>query len=538
MKVRFMKELKSAIKVSPWGYFFKLLISVILRGLLLLIPILLGNLINELSKGNYEAAFRNLIFLAVSAIFYRLSESINNYVYHKVYNKEYQHNFEKYVVMTNNNSIFSLSRFTIGEYSNMVINDVNVVASFYTNLIIRVVQLLEFLFIYSYFLKLNIYLFIVVVVCSILIFLFSLKTTKILQKLNHQTKLNQDDLASSTSEYFWGVKEIKSFNIFDKIFIRLSDKMHNYLEANRKYNNQAAYFNQTYLLFWELVRLASVFYGIILLKNGQLEIGVILVIYNYYQKIIDNFSMILTINLDFRLLNLSLNRLNKIKEHSRVKPKLKNLPNDDLYGKIAFDKVLYGYKSNPTLNKVSFVINPNAITVINSKQSGAKTGVYDLLLKLNKQHEGLITLNEVDINEISDEEYFKLFSISREEPFFFNMSLKDNLMLIDSDYEKIIEVSKRIGLDDLLNNIEGDYNTKINNNANFNAVVKQLISIVRILIKDSKIMIFDEGIDLLDDATKKKLIKILTELAKDKTIIISTHDPKIKDIADKIINID
>lgn len=534
----FLSELKIAIKVNPWLYTFKLLCSLVLRGLLLLTPILLGNFINELSKARYENAILILVFLAIATIVYRLTEGVNNYVYHRLYNKQYQTNYDRYLSTTNNNSIFSLSRFTMGEYSNIVINDINVVASFYTNLVIRFVQILEFIFIYSYFLKLNILLFIIVIVFSLIIFLLSLKSSKRLQKLNNQAKLNLDELVSSTNEYFMGVKEIKSFNIFGKIHKYLSSKMSKYLLANRKYSNQSTYFNQGFLLAWELVRIASIFYSIILLKGGHLEIGVILIIYNYYQKIIDNFSMILTINLDYRILNISLSRLYKINEFSKDKTKEKVTIKDCFNGQIKFKNILYGYKNNPTLDKVSFTIPANSITVLESKQSAKKSGVFDLLLKLNKQHEGEIFLDDIDINDISDEQYFKHLSISREDPFFFNMSVKDNLMLIDENYDTILTICKKIGLDEYLDNIGASYNVQINNNPNFNSVARQLLSIARMLVKDSKIMFFDEGIDLLDNKSKQKLIKVIKDLAKDHTIVISTHDEKIKTLADKTITLE
>ena len=58
------------------------------------------------------------------------------------------------------------------------------------------------------------------------------------------------------------------------------------------------------------------------------------------------------------------------------------------------------------------------------------------------------------------------------------------------------------------------------------------------LIKNSKLMFFDEGIDLLDQNTKTKVIKVIQELSKNHTILIATYDEKIKSIADKIVKLD
>lgn len=508
------------------------------RALLLITPILLGNFINDVSESKFKKAILTLLIMAGIAILYRLFECLNSFVYHRLFNRQYQSMYEKYISITNDNSMFSLSRFTMGEYSNIVINDINVVSTFYTTLVIRVVQFMEFFFIYSYFLKLNIFLFVIVIICSVVIFLLSFKATVKLQGLNTKTKLNLDKLVSSTNEFFMGIKEIKSLNIFDKIRQGLSNKMGSYLEANRNYSTRSTYTNQIFLLAWEIVRIISVLYALLLLKKGIIAIGVILIIYNYYQKIIDNFSMILTINLDYRILNISLGRLNKINEYSVKKSKSKTPKIENFNGRIVFDNILYGYKNNPTLNNVSFTIEPNSITVLESIQNRKTSGVFDLLLKLNSQHEGNVFFDDININNIDDKEYFNYVSISRAEPFFFNLSVKENLMLINEDYETIVTICKKIGLDSYLKNIGTDSDAEINNNPYFNSIAKQLLSIARMLIRNSKLMFFDEGIDLLDLDTKKKVIKVIQELSKNHTIVIATHDEKIKAIADKIVNLD
>lgn len=536
MNNQFRKEFKRIIKRHPLEYIYKLFISIMLRGILLLIPVVFSNAINELTKKSYDKAVI-LIFISIGiTILYRVFEIINQYSYYKLYTRLYQDYYDSSIKITNNNSIFSLSRFTMGEYSNILIHDANVISTFFSNIVIRVVQILEFLFIYFYFFKLNKYLFFFVIFFSIVIFLFSMKTSKKLQKLNHKTKLDLDDVMSRTNEYFMGIKEIKSFNIFSKIFESTSYKMRNYMYSTKKYSTSSSALNNTYLLMWEIVRLLSILYGIWLFKEGNIEIGVLLIIYNYYQKIIDNFSMVLTINIDYRVLNVSLSRLNKILEFSHRKEK-KDKMDVSFEGEITFDKVLYGYIDNPILNKTSFKIKKQAINIIKSKQTGNKTGVFDLLLKLNKQHEGTITIDNIDINDIDDNTYFNLLSISREEPFFFDMSIKENLMLIKDDWEEVLRVSKEVGLDSCLEQFKEGYNTKLNN-PNINSVIKQMISITRMFIKNSTIMMFDEGIDLLDSKNRDRVLKLIKDVSKNHTIIISTHDYEIEEIGENIINLD
>ena len=132
-------------------------------------------------------------------------------------------------------------------------------------------------------------------------------------------------------------------------------------------------------------------------------------------------------------------------------------------GEITFKNILYGYRNNPILNKVSFYIPANSINVLYSKQSCKKKGVFELLLKLNRQHEGKIKIDNIDINDIGDNDYFKMLSITREDPFFFNMSIKENLLLVNNDFDKIVDICNKIGLDYYLSFLDKGYDTKLDN---------------------------------------------------------------------------
>ena len=100
-----------------------------------------------------------------------------------------------------------------------------------------------------------------------------------------------------------------------------------------------------------------------------------------------------------------------------------------------------------------------------------------------------------------------------------------------------VDICTKIGLDEYIKNLDKWIYTKLDE-PNINSIIKQLLSIARILIKNSKIMLFDESIDILDIKTRKKIISLLKELSRDHTIIISTHDNDIVDMADNIINLD
>ena len=144
-------EIKIAVKEAKKEYSLKLLTSILIRGLLLIIPVLFSLAINYITNGRYDMAILMIIISIIITTLYRFCEGANQYAYYKLYNKLSNYYTSLAIEKTNDNSMYSLSRFDLGTYTNTVLSDVNVICSFLSALVIRVVQILEFLIIYIYF---------------------------------------------------------------------------------------------------------------------------------------------------------------------------------------------------------------------------------------------------------------------------------------------------------------------------------------------------------------------------------------------------
>lgn len=538
MEVNIWKEFKKVLKNARKEFIIKFITSILLRGILLVIPVLFSSAVDMATKGDYNSAFVYIIISIAITIFYRLTEGINQKTFYDLYNRLYCYYNSRGVDKTNENSIFSLSRFNLGQYTNMLTTDVDVISSFFANGVIRVVQLMEFVVIYAYFWSLDIMLFISAVLVSVIVLLIIPKVSKNVENLNGEKKSELDKLTMSIHEYFKNIKDIKCFNIFDKIAPKTKNQTQKYLDANAKYNVKYYWNNQFFLLAIEVFRLFSVAYGVYLIMNGNLEIGSLLIIYNYYQKIIDNFSTILTISVEYTNLKVSLERFNHLVEYSS--PRKIDETKDELIidGKIVFENILYGYKKEPTLKNVSLEIEPNSLTAITGKAGTGKTGIFDLLLKLNRQHQGTITIDGVDINNIPDSEYFSKISLLRKSPILFSMSIKENFALVEPDENKVIDICMKLGIHNEILKLKNGYNTVLGENDGLPMSLKQLLATARTILKSSKIMLFDDALIGLDDSEQDKVLKLLLELKKDHTIVIITHEKNVLKDAEKIIVMD
>ncbi len=539
MNSNIFQELKKVYKVAKKEFNIKLIVSIILRGILLIIPILFSEVVNYATEANYNKA---LLYVGISiaiVIFYRLSECLSQKTFYILYNKLYQYYNSRGIDKTNDNSIFSLSRFNLGQYTNMLTTDVDIISAFFANGVLRIVQLLEFLVIYAYFFSLDIVLFITAVVVSIIVVLIIPSASKKVERYNSDKKVELDKLTVSIHEYFKNIKDIKCFNIFDKIAPNTKTQTKKFLDANSKYNVKYYCNNQLFLLIFEFFRMLSVGYGIFLITKGHLEIGALLIIYNYYQKIIDNFSTILTISVEYTNLKVSLERFNHLVEYVTPKKEIKSTTEYMNEGKIVFQDILYGYKNDPTLKNVSLEIMPNSLTAITGKANTGKTGIFDLLLKLNRQHYGDIFIDDVNIADIPDSEYFSNISLLRKNPLLFSMSIKDNLFLVENNESRIVEICTALGIHDEIIRLKQGYDTIINENDGISSSLKQLIAIARTILKDSKIMLFDEALIGLDDEQQDRVLKLLSTIRNSgHTVVMISHDKNVLKDADQIIVMD
>lgn len=534
------KLTKTILKNCKKEITLEFLVCIILRGILLIIPILYSNAINFASITLYEKAIHMIIIYIVVITIYKITEYLRQRTFYNLYNKMYKEYTVKAVENTCANSIFSLSRFTTGEYMNILNSDIDTICSFFCNAVYRSVQILEFIFIYYYFYTISMELFIVSIVSSIIILLGTLLFGSRLEKLNKKRKDSLDIKTGIVNDIFTGIKEIKGFNILNFVSKKVETGADEYVSANAKYNREYNLSNIIAIYIFEIIRLVMLIYGIYMIKDGYMEIGILMIIYSYFQKIIDNFTLVSTVNVEYRSLNVSLKRYNKIVEYARKSIEDgKFIDNNDTNGKIEFKNILYGYKNDPVLKDFNLKIREHSIYSITGVSDSGKMGIFELLLKLNRQHEGNILVDNNEISEINDEAYYKLISYARSNPIFFDCSIRDNLMLVEPDFSKIEKVCKMVKVHDDILKLKDGYDTIIGTDCTIlSSTMKKLLSIVRVILKDSRILLFDEIIDSLDKTNKKNIIKVLQKLSEEHTILIITRDKGILKLSDEIILLD
>lgn len=533
------KETILILKDCWWEILLKLLISICYRGTLLIIPIFWGKAIDMLTAGKMGDCYGLVIVTLIITLFYYASACFNHVIYYKLYIRMYK-SFSKTIYKSIvNNSLYSLSRFKLGEFSNIVNTDIDIVVTFLSDFSLKLVRLFEFFIIFYYFYTINIPIFIITIILSIVAFSVLVFTGPKTKLLNQQRKKNLDKKFAITHEVFHTIKEIKGFFVFKSVNERIKNICGDYLDAHSKYDTFSVVVKQIVLAIIETTRYIVAIYGMYLCSVGKVEIGTILVIYSYYTKLTENYDNVSVLMIGFEDFKVSLKRLNKLLEFKSNNIQNNLLTNKDYEGHIKFKNVLYGNKKDPILNDVSLTMEQNSITVITGGPGSGKTGIFDLLMKLNRKHSGQILIDGDPYEKINDETYYNLVSLVRKEPNFFDLSIKDNLMLVTESFTRVKRICQDIGIHEDIMNLKNKYDTQINDTGEkVSKNLKIAIAVARTILKDSKVMMFDEAISVLDTKYKKNIIKILKDLKKDHNIIIITRDEEIISLADKVITFD
>ena len=531
------EENKKVLKKNSGWFLYKFIASLLIRAFLLVIPIYYSYLIDELTKGNFNASIHMLIMFFVFTMLYRFLEIINQISYYKLYSNLYKTYLDLGFTKTINNSLYSLSRFSLSEYSNIMSEDFETLSDYYATLVMRIVEIIESIYIVIYFFTINIIIGYITLFVALLVLFILLYYNPKIAKTNNQRKIRHDKRISLFQELLLSVKEIKGFSIFEIVRNRTNETVSDYVKWNNKLNIDKYSLKQISLGIIDIFQVIALFIGIKMIMNGNMTIGVLTIIYSYYAKLSNLFLSIITLFESRINVLVARSRIHKLFQYAISNYSKDNVVND-LQGKITFQNVLYGNKQDPILNDVSFIIDANTYNVITGVSGSGKTGILDLLLRYNRQHEGIIKIDDKDISTFDNKELAKIISAVRKSPTFFNISIRDNLSIFDSNFENIVYFCKLFNIHDYIMGLENGYDTVLLTDAsNINSDVKYILAIIKVLLKRPKIMLFDEVFDFLSKDLSEKILEEIKKLKGENTIIIISKNKNIikDDIVDQVI---
>lgn len=520
-------------KLIPYyiGYFLNAILE-------LIIPIFVAKITESVTNSLYIATI-------VSIIMYFILKMINSIIYYftmYTYQNFYQNNYITiYKKIVKEIYCFDedyKKKISTGKMINSLISDVVNIGEMADNILTIIFHTLECIVVLFYFFKINIFLAMFIIIVDIIYIARSNYLNNMVIKYSKKLKNENDKLIGLTNQTLLGLRDIQTLDFSSSI----NEKYDLIYETWKKiYNNKKKYERHRKAIlkcFLVIIKTIVYFLCIYFIINKQMAISVMLIILSYFDSLFSSSETIMNANQSVREQNISVNRIKDILEYNDIKErKLKKIKN--AIGKIEFKNVFFSYGNEKFLENLNFTIKPNKITAIVGTNGAGKTTIINLILQLYCPTKGKILIDDIDINDIDKKSYLNQISILNQDTYLFNMSIRENFNLINKDIKKQEEICKLIGIDKVIKSLPKGYDTVIDDNShNISGGQKRLLSLARTLLKESKILIFDEATSSLDKDKIQNVIDLLKELRNNHTIILITHKKELMNMADETIVID
>jgi len=196
-------------------------------------------------------------------------------------------------------------------------------------------------------------------------------------------------------------------------------------------------------------------------------------------------------------------------------------------GNVKFEDVKFGYNEDSILiNDMNIDVKKGQSIAIVGPTGAGKTTIVNLLMRFYEINDGRITVDGVDIRDISRRNLRSIFGMVLQDTWLFNGTIRDNIAYgrENASEEEIIQAAKAAHADHFIRTLPEGYDTVLNEEAsNISQGQKQLLTIARAILADPSILILDEATSSVDTRTEIHIQKAMDALAKGRTSFIIAH---------------
>lgn len=370
-----------------------------------------------------------------------------------------------------------------------------------------------------------IYYFIAAVILTILHYI---KNEKVAQKeLEYRNK--SDQVAGITGELVRGARDIKMLYAKTSFLSILDENIKEQNEKNFNMRNADMQFNLLIDLLKNFFEFMTIVILVFLASKNIISVSIAVALYSYRSIVLtDLMEKVSSLFEECKNFNISCNRVFDIINSEKFqKEKFGSKHINNIKGNFEFKDVTFSYDgTNKILNKLNLKITENKTYGIVGKSGEGKTTIFNLLCKLYEISDGQILLDGVNLNGLDEESIRGNITIISQNPYIFNLSIKDNLKLVKNDItdEEIKQVCHLACLDNFINNLPNGYDTIVGEGGvNLSGGQRQRLAIARALVQKTKIILFDEATSALDNETQSEIQKAIDNLKAQYTIVIIAH---------------
>ena len=378
---------------------------------------------------------------------------------------------------------------------------------------------------FCYLINLNVLLTCIVFFFVPILALLTISLRKRMMRAFAETRTTVGAINANLSNSISGIRVSKSFNNSKFEFKKFEEGNSKYILARK-----AAY-------FWLAVFQGGVYYIIDVLYLVMLLSGTL---FTYYNKItvVDFVTYMLFVNLLITPIKRLINSVEQFQNGMsgfRRFYEIITVPQEKdgkieigkLKGNIVFDRVTFRYEENENIFE-NFSLNIKAGTNIAlvGESGVGKSTICHLIPRFYEVISGKITIDSIDIKEMTLSSLRKNIGIVTQDVFLFTGTIKENIAYgkLDATDEEIYRAAKYANIHDYIITLEKGYDTQVGERGiRLSGGQKQRISIARVFLANPPILILDEATSALDSITERNIQKSLDELSEGRTTLVVAH---------------
>ena len=499
----------------------------ILGGIGIIVPIIQGNLTTSIAELKVNSVIKvSIIFLIVVTLDNVVSHISLMFWIHKIRPK-ILHNIRKDIIeIFMKLRLSNFKKFDSGIFLERLKNDPQTISGVINITQKQLVQCFAKLGALFYVFYISWILGIIYLIGIMIVTILDNNIQEVSKIKNKISKIANENLSSFLIETVRGIADIKllSLNIFSDMIVKFNHSDN--LSIDKDLYDSRTYRLKNMILF--IVSILALMIGVHL-TGPHLNATNLIACFIYSTRILslmENFSSLRS----------------SLKEYELAIERIIEFENDDIYpkdvfgkkhlshikGDIKFENITFSYDSdkNKVLDKFNLNIKHKTTVALIGHSGSGKSTILNLLTKSYLPENGIITIDNVDIKDLDEATFKDAISIVSQSPYIFNMSIKDNLLLVnpDANSDEIDKVCKQACLYDYINSLTDKYDTVIGESGvNLSGGQKQRLAIARALLKNSPILLFDEATSALDNQTQSEIKATLDNLKNEYTIIIVAH---------------
>lgn len=382
---------------------------------------------------------------------------------------------------------------------------------------------------FIYLFTVNWILSLIILCCVPILVTISLIMRKKMRDAFTENRKNVATINASLESSITGIRVTKAFTNKDKELDKFEKGNIDYVASRSKAYKAMGMFHSSTSFVMDLFNVVCIVGGAILAFNE-----------NFPLSLPDYMAFVVSISLFISPLTTLINFVEQFQDGTtgfkrfleimdeKVEEEKENAIDDiTLQGNIKFENVSFSYQTTENvLNNVSFNINKGETIALVGESGGGKTTICHLIPNFYKVTDGTISIDGININDLSFKALRKSIGIVQQDVFLFNGSIKENILYgnLSASDEEVIEAAKKANIYDYIMKLPDGFDTQIGERGvKLSGGQKQRLSIARVFLKNPPILILDEATSALDNTTEILIQGALNELAKGRTTIVVAH---------------